>query len=196
MRLSIQILLVFLLSTAMLGSSTVPTVALETNNKPKKKKLKEMLKGGFADFFNITEKGRVQEQGRVKIHYKTGGFKEHIDIYIWINKKKEIVVARLEISRTWLQESLAFGLDVEKSFVKEFATDKKYIEPLVDKLWGLARSKEEENLSDKELQTVYDVVIGKKMNYEFKHTDKQTIHFSNVKIEEKKGHILITEFRS
>ncbi|MCP4442868.1 MAG: hypothetical protein GY810_28515 [Aureispira sp.] len=194
MKLSIKFLVIILLLSTSCGSCLSTLTAQKKDSKPKNRMLKDMLDGGFADFFNITEKGRKKIKRETKIHYKTGGFKEHIDIYVWINKKKKIVAARLEISRNWLQESLAFGIDVEKSFVEEFGADKEYIEPLVSKMWGLANGKEEE-LTDENLQIAYDVVIGKKMDYEFTHTDKQTIHFSNIKMKNKEGHILVTEFR-
>ncbi len=196
MKYLIGILFFFLCSSFLLESIANPSPSpTELQLVLKKRKLKDFLKSPFAQFFNPSEVGRSKDKNRIKIHYKTGGFKPYIDFYIWINKRKRIVAARLEIDRKWLLQHLAMGLDVEKSFIAEFGADKEFLNPLVNNIWALAIQDSTKTLSNAHLQKSFNTIVGKTMSYEFKHTDGQIIYFANTTVTNKEGFVIVSEFK-
>jgi hypothetical protein len=83
--------------------------------------MKEVLADDFASFFNIekqkTKKGLV---GQKEIHYKTGGFKEYIDLYLTVNKSQRVVAASIEVDYQFIEEKGMLAIDVIKSFIQDF----------------------------------------------------------------------------
>ncbi|TFG00922.1 MAG: hypothetical protein EU541_01015 [Promethearchaeota archaeon] len=78
-------------------------------------------KSEFFEFFNLTEKGSAElDSGLREVHLKTGGFQEHIDLFIYLNKKEEIKKGRLFLDREWIGDINSinpFGTDISKSFI-------------------------------------------------------------------------------
>jgi hypothetical protein len=172
-QLSIIILLVF--------SCFLSLKAQDSSVENKKgQQLSEMLKGTYNQFFNLEEKSRETTEEEIKIHYNTGGFQEYVDIYITIDKNEKIIATELQVNRDWMKGiNLGFAKDVIKSFIAEFALDKKHSKPLVDKIWHFG-SDEEPELNNENLQGCFDTFVGKSMSFDYKHKE-QNIKYNNLK---------------
>mgnify|MGYP000539569416 CR=1 FL=1 len=85
----------------------------------------EILESEFAQFFNIEQKTETALPfGQKQRHYKTGGFKEHIDLYFIIDKNEVLLTARIEVTLKFITEQTPFAKDVIKSFVSGFCHQK------------------------------------------------------------------------
>lgn len=85
----------------------------------------EVLKDDFATFFNIQQQEKKElTLGQTKMHYKTGGFQEHIDLYFTKNKDNQLIAAEIEIDYSFIKEKGMLAIDVIKSFIKDFCHEK------------------------------------------------------------------------
>jgi hypothetical protein len=75
----------------------------------------------FFDFFNIRETLSAKFSSNLtKTTLKTGGFQEHIDLYIYRDNNDEIKKAQLYLNRDWVGNANSinpFGTDITKSFI-------------------------------------------------------------------------------
>ena len=188
MRLILSFFIITLLSFSISLNAQEEVSPLQM----KRMKLDDFIDGGFASFFNTSEKSKIlNEDGTTTIHYKTGGFKEYVDIFIRVNANNIIIASKLEIDRSWIKKSRTFAFDIEKSFINEFSLDKEYTKPLVNKIWTFGKETEED-LKDEQLQGLFDVIIGKEHDHEYTHEGQQLFKFYNLKKEEG-GFTLVTE---
>ena len=109
---------------------------------------KEFQKSEFASFFNLQEIERIQEpNGSARIHLKTGGFQEFVDIELKLDASLRLRQASLELARAWIgdEDSLnPFAKDICKSFILDLANTKNNrIQNLVDGIWDLHGKKDE-----------------------------------------------------
>jgi hypothetical protein len=78
----------------------------------------------FFSFFNLSESSSEQISSELKkVSLKTGGFQEHIDIYVYVTKNGDIKKAELYLDRQWIGniDSInPFGADISKSFLQYF----------------------------------------------------------------------------
>ena len=102
----------------MISSFCLSIKAQDTSTEKKDgQQLSELLKSDYNKFFNLEEKSREKAGENSKIHYKTGGFQEFVDIYISIDKSEKIIGAELKVKREWMKgANLGFAKDVIKSF--------------------------------------------------------------------------------
>jgi len=81
-------------------------------------------KSEFYNFFFISKiSSKKIGVDLIKISLKTGGFQEHIDLYIYIDNNDVIKKAELYLNRDWVGniESInPFGTDITKSFIDLF----------------------------------------------------------------------------
>ncbi len=61
----------------------------------------KLTKSDFFTFFNLNEIRSERNSPTVKI-IKPGGFQEYIDIEFHLNKKGEIIMAKLTLDRQWI----------------------------------------------------------------------------------------------
>lgn len=107
-------------------------------------KYNELRETDFFIFFNLheTEKRAISKE-LTEIRLKPGGFQEHIDIMIVVNKDNEIVQAILYLHREWIGnvDSInPFAKDISKSFIASLVIDEEFEEfknLLVQDLWAL-----------------------------------------------------------
>ena len=189
MRLILSFFIITLLSFSISLNAQEEVSPLQM----KRMKLDDFIDGRFASFFNTSEKSKIlNEDGTTTIHYKTGGFKEYVDIFIRVNANNIIIASKLEIDRPWIKKSRTFAFDIEKSFINEFSLDKEFTEPLVNKIWSFGKDSEEK-LKIEQLQGLFDVIVGKEYKYEFLHKKEQLFKFHNLKKEGDEKFTLITE---
>ena len=100
----------------MISSFCLSIKAQDTSTEKKDgQQLSELLKSDYNKFFNLEEKSREKAGENSKIHYKTGGFQEFVDIYISIDKSEKIIGAELKVKREWMKgANLGFAKDVIK----------------------------------------------------------------------------------
>ncbi len=167
----------------MISSFCLSIKAQDTSTEKKDgQQLSELLKSDYNKFFNLEEKSREKAGENSKIHYKTGGFQEFVDIYISIDKSEKIIGAELKVKREWMKgANLGFAKDVVKSFIGEFAHDKKHSKPLVDKIWQFGNDEEPE-LKDINLTGCFNVFIGKTMGFSYEQ-DGQMMKYNNLKLD-------------
>ena len=108
----------------------------------------EFQKSEFASFFNLQEIERIQEpNGSARIHLKTGGFQEFIDIELKLDPSLRLRQASLELARAWIgdEDSLnPFAKDICKSFIHNLANvSNNRIQDLVEGIWDLHGKKDE-----------------------------------------------------
>ena len=80
----------------------------------------KLTKSDFFTFFNLNEISCERNSPTVKI-LKPGGFQEYIDIEFHLNKKGEIIMAKLTLDRQWIgnvETINPFGKDIAKSFIE------------------------------------------------------------------------------
>lgn len=81
----------------------------------------EFINSEFFRFFNIRiEKSTEKASDITIVHLKTGGFQEHIDIFISIDKEGDILEGKLFLDRKWIGDANTinpFGTDISKSFI-------------------------------------------------------------------------------
>jgi len=109
---------------------------------------KEFQKSEFASFFNLQEIERIQEpNGSARIHLKTGGFQEFVDIELKLDASLRLRQASLELARAWIgdEDSLnPFAKDICKSFIHDLTdVSNKKIRDLVEGIWELHGKKDE-----------------------------------------------------
>ncbi len=101
--------------------------------------LKEVKEGHFASFFNITEQSSKKlVLGQKEAHYKTGGFKEYIDLYLTTAPDQTLQRARILVKYPFISEQSRFAIDVIKSFIGDFCheKDKAACHTLEMRLWN------------------------------------------------------------
>jgi hypothetical protein len=108
----------------------------------------EFQQSEFASFFNVQEVERFQEpNGCMRLHLKTGGFQESIDIELKLDASLRLRQASLELARAWIgnEDSLnPFAKDICKSFIHDLAdVSNKKIQDLVEGIWDLHGKKDE-----------------------------------------------------
>ncbi len=108
----------------------------------------EFQKSEFASFFNVQEVERIQEpNGFFRLHLKTGGFQEFVDIELRLDASLQLQQASLELARAWIgdEDSLnPFARDICKSFIHDLADiNNKKIQDLVEGIWDLHGKKDE-----------------------------------------------------
>ncbi len=98
----------------------------------------------FYTFFNISETlSEKFSADLTKISLKTGGFQEHIDLYIYRDNNDEIRKVQLYLNRDWIGNTNSinpFGTDIAKSFIDLFLPkeyDPKFKKHLVHYLFNL-----------------------------------------------------------
>lgn len=78
----------------------------------------------FFHFFNLTEENREKlNEVDKKLLFKTGGFQEHIDIFLYIDQDNNIKKAELYLDREWIGDINSInplGTDISKSFIDYF----------------------------------------------------------------------------
>lgn len=83
--------------------------------------LTTVLEDDFATFFNLTQQqSQPLDFGQKELHYKTGGFQEHIDLYLIVDKNNTLLTARIEVDYQFISTQKTFAIDVIKSFLKDF----------------------------------------------------------------------------
>ncbi|MGH1336134.1 MAG: hypothetical protein ACRBFS_08405 [Aureispira sp.] len=121
--------------------------------------LEKVLQGSFASFFHIKEQSRsTLSFGQQEIHYKTGGFKEFIDLTLIVDKEDLLLTAHLQVNYTFIKEQNRFAIDVIKSFIDDFCPkqDQAVCSTLADRLWN------GEGTVAPELETVMNLFQGSK----------------------------------
>ena len=108
----------------------------------------EFQQSEFASFFNLQEVEQFQEpNGCMRLHLKTGGFQEFVDIELKLDASLRLRQASLELARAWIgnEDSLnPFAKDICKSFIHDLAqVHHKKIQDLVDGIWDLHGKKDE-----------------------------------------------------
>jgi len=98
----------------------------------------------FFKFFNLVEQSSIKvDLDQKKLYFKTGGFQEHIDIYLYVNNDDLIKHSELYLDRNWIGNTKSinpFGSDISKSFVDLFLPedlDKEFKKHLVHYLFNL-----------------------------------------------------------
>ncbi|TXT64859.1 MAG: hypothetical protein BAJALOKI3v1_160061 [Promethearchaeota archaeon] len=103
----------------------------------------------FFSFFNLVTSSSEQFSSELKkVSLKTGGFQEHIDIYVYMTGNRDIVKAELYLDREWIGnvDSInPFGADLSKSFLQYFLPtqkDSEFKKHLVHYLYNLRGKKQ------------------------------------------------------
>lgn len=160
-------------------------------NTASKMNLKTFLESDFKGFFNLEEKSKNDTKEGTLYQYKTGGFKEFIDIFLMVNKENQIIKAQLEVKRDWIKSNLPMAKDVIKSFITQFGLHKSKTKQLADKIWHFGTD-EEPKLKDPDLVVCFDVFVGKATDYNY-NDGKQSIHFKNTQ-DDQKGFVLVLTY--
>lgn len=89
----------------------------------------ELKDSEFYHFFNLSEQFKEKFSSNItKLLLKTGGFQEHIDIFLYINGNNQIKKAELYLDREWIGNKKSinpFGTDMSKSFINYFLPSNK-----------------------------------------------------------------------
>lgn len=160
-------------------------------NTAPKLNLNTFLESDFKGFFNLEEKSKNDTKDGSLYQFKTGGFKEFIDIFLLINKEDQIIRAQLEVNRDWIKSNLPMAKDVIKSFIAQFGLHKSTTKALTDKIWHFGTD-EEPKLKDPDLVGCFDVFVGKSTEYNY-NDSKQNIDFKNIK-DDLKGFVLVLTY--
>ncbi|MBD3229114.1 MAG: hypothetical protein GF329_13075 [Candidatus Lokiarchaeota archaeon] len=104
----------------------------------------ELKDSEFYHFFNLIEQKKEKFNSNLtKLFLKTGGFQEHIDIFLYINKNIQIKKAELFLERQWIGNKKSinpFGTDISKGFINYFLPsnkDSEFKKHLVHDLFNL-----------------------------------------------------------
>ncbi len=105
-------------------------------------KYKALKKTEFYNFFGLHEiDKKTISKGLTEIKIKPGGFQEHVDITLTLNKSDAVVDSVLKLNRAWIgnEDTInPFGKDIAKSFIDVLIVNEKdrpFKETLVQNLW-------------------------------------------------------------
>ncbi|MBD3407584.1 MAG: hypothetical protein GF411_15815 [Candidatus Lokiarchaeota archaeon] len=167
-----------------------------------------LTKTDLFTFFNLSEINRAKTEDEVvRISLKPGGYQEHIDIEIKVDKDGSILRADLFLDRDWIGDWKSvnpFGKDIAKSFIECMYTnfEKPQIRSLVSAIWTLkgvndeviSLHSESRTKFDAETQKAIDVYTGKEKLFQ-KMLDHSEIMLENVRHRGKERlHITISTF--
>jgi len=107
-------------------------------------KYSDFQQSEFYKFFNLMEQSSIKvDKDQKKFYFKTGGFQEHIDIYLYVNNDNLIIQSELYLDRKWIGNTKSinpFGSDISKSFIDLFLPkdhDKEFKKHLIHYLFNL-----------------------------------------------------------
>lgn len=135
--------------------------------------LSEVYSNDFGKFFHIKEENRESlKDGTLKVHIKTGGFQDFVDMFFVVHPENETIIESfLLIHRDWLDDKtqIIFAIDIIKSFLLQFSLDKEFISPFVEFLWTRGDSK----LNKKEFLEAAMVIFNKKESFNFSSIENE-----------------------
>lgn len=150
----------------------------------------------FFNFFNLTLKDSKEWNSEIReFRFKPGGFQEHIDILLSVNREEEIKKGKLLLDREWMGDEKSinpYGTDISKSFIAVLFPDNLLLEfkkLLVHYLFNLRGNKQihiplhkafqEFEDSAPEVKPFLDVYRGQKER-EYKSIEKFSIKMENI----------------
>lgn len=83
----------------------------------------ELTHSDFFTFFGVTETARELAGSQTRMHFKTGGFRDKVDLELLVSSGGEVTEAALTLDREWIGDRAhvdEFAKDITRSFLITF----------------------------------------------------------------------------